>query len=224
MRPDDPRSAVQGLVAAWAAALALGAVLLAAAPARAEPEAPRDRAVAAARRALGHPFRGDCSAFVISAWRSAGIAPPLGGGRSRSEALHRGAAHVEQPRPGDLAFFHHTYDRNRNGRADDRFTHVALVEAVDGERVTLLHRGARGVERIRMDLAHPSDPDRNDPVRRLRRRDAPGTRVLAGQLFAGYGAVPGADGAPRAEARAGPAGSRPPRAMPARSRRTRPAP
>ncbi len=201
-----------------------------AAPARGEEEAPRDRAVAAARHAVGRPFRGDCSAFVISAWRSAGIVPPLGRGRSRSESLHAASVAVARPRPGDLAFFHHTYDRNRAGRADDPFTHVALVEAVDGERVTLLHRGSRGIERIRMDLAHPSDPDENDPVRKRRRRDARGTRVLAGELFAGYGAVPGADGATRAEARTGPAGSRPPRparlpASPAGSRSQRtPAP
>jgi hypothetical protein len=193
------------------AALALAAALAVAGPARAEPEPPRERAVAAAERALGHPFRGDCSAFVISAWRSAGIVPPLGRGRSRSESLRRGSIGVLRPRPGDLAFFHHTYDRNRDGRANDLFTHVGLVEAVDGERVTLLHRGARGIERIRMDLAHPSDPDVNDPVRKLRRRDPPGTRFLAGQLFAGFGEVPGADGATREEARTGPAGSRAPR-------------
>jgi hypothetical protein len=167
--------------------------------------------VAAARRTLGRPFRGDCSAFVISAWRSAGIAPPLGRGRSRSESLHRGNVEVDRPRPGDLAFFHHTYDRNRDGRANDPFSHVALVEDVEGERVTLLHRGVRGIERIRMDLAHPSDPDLNDAVRKLRRRDAPGTRVLAGELFAGWGRVPGADGATRAEARTGRARSRPSR-------------
>jgi hypothetical protein len=153
----------------------------------------RARAVAAARSRVGEPFSGDCSGFVISVWRSAGLTPPLRAGRSRSEALQRGSRSVARPRPGDLAFFHHTYDRNHDGRPNDRFTHVALVEAVDGQRVTLLHRGSAGVERIRMDLSRPADPRANDPVRKPGRRDAPGTRVLAGELFAGFGAVPGAD-------------------------------
>lgn len=198
--------------AAAAAALALAAGARADGAREDGEETPRDRAVAAARSRLGERFRGDCSAFVIAAWRTAGIVPPLGGGRSRSESLARGSRRVDAPRPGDLAFFHHTYDRNHDGRANDRFTHVALVEEVDGERVTLLHRGARGIERIHMDLVHPSDPDENDPVRVLRRRDAPGTRVLAGELFAGYGAVAGADGTtPEAARTGGPSGSRRPR-------------
>ena len=197
--------------AAAAAALALAAGARADGAREDGEETPRDRAVAAARSRLGERFRGDCSAFVIAAWRGAGIVPLLGGGRSRSESLSRGSRRVELPRPGDLAFFHDTYDRNHDGRANDRFTHVALVEEVDGERVTLLHRGARGIERIHMDLVHPSDPDENDPVRVLRRRDAPGTRVLAGELFAGYGAVAGADSATPEVARTGPPGSRRPR-------------
>jgi hypothetical protein len=173
------------------AALALAAALsLPARAGSAEPDAPRERAVAAAERALGRPFRGDCSAFVISAWRSAGIVPPLGSGRSRSESLRRGSVEVAQPRPGDLAFFHHTYDRNRDGRVNDLFSHVALVEVVDGDAVTLLHRGARGVERVRMDLARPSDPALNDPVRVLRRGERRKVRTLAGELFAGFGALP----------------------------------
>ncbi|HET8540771.1 MAG TPA: CHAP domain-containing protein [Anaeromyxobacter sp.] len=176
------------------AALAVAAALALVPPARAGgSEGLRGRAVANARRHLGQRFPGDCSGFVIAAWRSAGVAPLLGAGRSRSESLQRGSRRVARPRPGDLAFFHHTYDRNRDGRANDRFTHVALVEAVDGDRVTLLHRGAARVERIRMDLVRPSDPAVNDPVRKLGRRDAPGTRSLAGELFAGFGAVAGVD-------------------------------
>ncbi len=55
----------------------------------------------------------------------------------------------------------------------------------------LLHRGRRGIERVRMDLSRPSDRAANDPVRHARAGDPPVTRVLAGDLFAGYGAVLG---------------------------------
>jgi len=175
---------------ALALALLQGGAALAAPPADGG-GGPRARAVAFARRHLGERWREDCSGFVLSALRDAGVRPRLGPGRSRSESLRRASRPVEIPRPGDLAFFHHTYDRNRDGRANDPYTHVALVEAVDGERVTLLHRGSRGIERVRMDLRRPSDPAANDPVRARRRRDPRGLRVLSGELFAGYGALAG---------------------------------
>jgi hypothetical protein len=146
----------------------------------------RGRILAAARRRLGTRPKLDCSGYVLDAYNKAGLAVRLGPGRSRSEALARASRPVDAPRPGDLAFFHDTYDRNRDGRADDAFTHVALVESVDGDEVTLLHRGGR-VQRIRMDVSHPSDPTLNDTVRVPRRRDAPGTRYLAGELFTAFG-------------------------------------
>lgn len=154
-------------------------------------DGPRQRALAFAHRKLGRRFASDCSGFVLAAFREAGIRPTLRRGRSRSESLHRASRAVTQPRPGDLAFFHHTYDRNRDGRVNDPFSHVALVETVDGDAVTLLHRGARGIERVRMNLRRPSDPAANDPVRWRRKRDPRRLRVLSGELFAGYGALPG---------------------------------
>jgi hypothetical protein len=174
-----------------AAPLGLALVLLTGpAPAGAAgTEATRARVVSAARGQLGRPFRGDCSGFVLSVLRGAGVEVFLRPARSRSESLFVASRRVRVPRPGDLAFFHHTYDRDRDGRADDPYTHVALVEAVEGRTVLLLHRSSRGIERVRMDVSRPSDRRANDPVRHPRRDDPPGTRRLAGELFAGYGAV-----------------------------------
>ncbi|BDG04013.1 NlpC/P60 family protein [Anaeromyxobacter oryzae] len=146
----------------------------------------RQRILAAARRRLGTRPALDCSGFVLDAYRAAGLGIRLGPGRSRSESLHDASHDVARPRPGDLAFFHDTYDRNHDGRRNDLYTHVALVESVEGDIVTLLHRGAR-VERIRMNLARPSDPAANGILRIHRLRDAPGTRYLAGELFAAFG-------------------------------------
>jgi len=174
------------------AALALAALLAAPSAGSArDPEATRAKIVSAARRQVGRAFRGDCSGFVLALLRGAGVEVALGPGRSRSESLFRASRPVRMPRPGDLAFFNDTYDRNRDGRADDPCTHVALVGAVDGRAVLLLHRGRRGIERVRMDLSRPSDRAANDPVRHARAGDPPVTRVLAGDLFAGYGAVLG---------------------------------
>lgn len=155
------------------------------------PEHPRlrERIVSAARALLGRPFRGDCSGFVLALFRKAGLRAALPPARSRSESLFLGGAQVEIPKPGDLAFFHDTYDRNHDGRLNDRWTHVALVEKVEGELVTLLHRGIHGVERIRMDLARPDDPATNAQLRLQKRNEPPGTRHLAGELFSGFGDV-----------------------------------
>jgi len=181
--------------AALAAAIALAALATpraasaAAAPGAVErrERALREKVVRAAGSHLGRPFPGDCSGYVLAALRAAGVHPRLPPARSRSESLHRASRRVARPRPGDLAFFHDTYDRDRDGRRNDRFTHVALVEAVDGTTVTLLHRGRGRVERVHMDLARPSDPAANDPIRVRRRSDAPGVRTLAGELFAAFG-------------------------------------
>jgi len=174
------------------AALALAALLAVPRAGSAhDPDTTRAEIVAAARRQLGRAFRGDCSGVVLALLHGAGVEVALGPGRSRSESLFRASRPVKAPRPGDLAFFSGTYDRNRDGRSDDPFTHVALVEAVDGRAVLLLHRGHRGIERVRMDLSRPSDRAANDPVRHPRTTDPPATRVLAGELFAGYGAVLG---------------------------------
>ncbi len=148
---------------------------------------PRTRLVEAARRHLGRRFAGDCSGFVRRVFAEARVAlPPPTQGRSRSETLYRSLSPVPRPSPGDLTFFHGTYDRDRAGQQRDRFTHVALVEATDGAHVTLIHRGSRGIERIRMNLARRHDPDENGRVRRRRAADRPGLRYLSGELFAGY--------------------------------------
>jgi cell wall-associated NlpC family hydrolase len=161
----------------------------------ADPHA-RERAavVLTAARRVGHRFPGDCSAFVLRAYRAAGLAVDYGGGyRSRTEALFHASRPVDEPRPGDLAFFHDTYDRDRNRRFGDRFTHVALVEAVEGAAVVLVHRGRRGIERFRMDLTRPGDPSANDRLRLRRAGDGPRTRYLAGELFAAFGDLLGGE-------------------------------
>lgn len=175
----------------------------AAAPVVEDPTALRARVVEAARARLGTRPRLDCSGYVLSALAAAGVTVDLRPARSRSESLYRAGRVVTHPRPGDLAFFHDTADRDRNGRGGDRFTHVALVEVVDGTALTLLHRGGRRIERIRMDLSRPSDPSANDPVRPRRRRDPPGTRYLSGELFAAFGELLPGEVTPMLQARRG---------------------
>lgn len=155
---------------------------------RAPEVTPRDRVLDAAHALLERGYGGDCSGFVLEVFRDAGVRlEPAAPSRTGSEALYRATRHVRRPRPGDIAFFHDTYDRNHDGRADDRFTHVALVEAVDGSRVTLIHKGNHGVGRIVLDLARRHDAGVNSVLREPRRGDPRRARYLAGELLSGFG-------------------------------------
>jgi hypothetical protein len=160
------------------------------APRENRPHPARQRLVRAATELLESGFRGDCSSFVLAVYQRAGqpLSPPAHPGRSQSEAIFLDARPVRRPQPGDLAVFHDTYDRNRDGKWNDRFTHIAVVEAVDWPRVTLLHRGGTGVARLKMNLEAPADRAENSILRKRERGRARG-RDLAGQLFAGFGTV-----------------------------------
>jgi hypothetical protein len=153
----------------------------------------------------GERFQADCSGFVAWVYQLEGI--PLRRLYARAAPNERSAVAAiyfaarawgvvfggggEWPRPGDLVFFRDTYDRNRDGRFDDPFTHVGIVERLgeDGT-VTFVHRGARGVARGAMTLSRPSDRrdedgrELNSILRRGKARVDGST--LAGRLFMGY--------------------------------------
>jgi hypothetical protein len=100
------------------------------------------------------------------------------------------------PSPGDLVYFDYTWDSNRDGRANDKLTHIAVVISVDAEGTALMvHHGGQGISPLRMNLYQPdvyTDADGhvlNDYLA------APGygpkDRRLAGQLWAGFATVEG---------------------------------
>lgn len=162
----------------------------------------------------GPPVRMDCSGFVRAVFRSVGLdvfapgAPDVKRRHDNGVGLllwfneSNGAfwpregppeGYAVAPAPGDVVYFHDTYDRNRNRRYDDRFTHVGLVESVDADgTVTFLHAAGHVVRRERMNLRRPDVAREggvvvNHAVRYHTRWERPGDRRLASQLFAGYG-------------------------------------
>jgi len=161
--------------------------------------------VDAARYYLNHDtrgFRDDCSGFIEAVYARAGT--PVHGSTAAlwEQARARGATHRDRlPRPGDLAFFDNTYDRNGNGRRDDPLTHVAIVLEVDDDGTILLAHGgtSRGRTTLHMNLRDPNvqTSDRGDVMNDyLRRRDldAPAsTPRLAGQLWRGFATWDGRD-------------------------------
>ena len=144
----------------------------------------------------GHRY--DCSGMVNAAYARAGI--DLSGANSAAMfkmARDRNVYHRRKiPRPGDVAFFDNTHDRNNNRRLDDRLTHVAVVEKVDSDgTITLIHKGGSGVTRTKMNLRHPrthkSDDGKvlNSHLRYRSSRDRRRTKYLTGQLWRGFGSL-----------------------------------
>ena len=144
----------------------------------------------------GHRY--DCSGMVNAAYSRAGI--DLAGRNSAAMfklAKERNVFHRRKtPRPGDVAFFDNTHDRNNNRRLDDRLTHVAVVEKVDEDgTITLIHKGGSGVTRTKMNLRRPathkdeSGKVLNSHLRYRSSRDRRRTKYLTGQLWRGFGSL-----------------------------------
>ena len=158
-------------------------------------------------RVAGERFNADCTGFVEAVYETEGIplrammrdaAPTEASGVAAAFRAMETFGTVfggggEWPAPGDLVFWHDTYDRNRNGRADDPFTHIGIVEYVVDGTVIFVHRGGKAVGRGAMNPARPGEASAsgvivNSPLRSKNPRLA-GVPMLAGALFAGYGRI-----------------------------------
>jgi hypothetical protein len=98
--------------------------------------------------------------------------------------------------PGDLVFFHNTWDFNGDGRLNDLLTHIGVVEGVQPDgTVVFVSRVSGGIQRYRMNLRYPdihkTSDGRilNDYLRRKGFRDHEETPYLSGQLFASFGTL-----------------------------------
>jgi hypothetical protein len=158
-------------------------------------------------RSGGERFPADCTGFVEAVYQAEGI--PLRALMRRSAPEERTGVDAawrtvsaygtllgrgEWPAPGDLVFWHDTYDRNGNGRADDGLTHIGIIQWVlDDGTVVFIHRGAKAVARGAMNPRRPGEGTVDGQVVNspIRKRDArlEGVPVLAGDLFAGYGRI-----------------------------------
>lgn len=144
-------------------------------------------------------FNDDCSGFVCAVYDRAG-SPVAGSVKmlwERAE-LARATHSKKLPNVGDLAFFDNTYDRDHNGKTDDRLTHIAIVVGVD--RVTgqidMAHGGSsQGRTTLTMNLLYPDEhydeggEKLNDYLRQQKTRDPHGTQYLASQLWVGFATV-----------------------------------
>jgi hypothetical protein len=151
----------------------------------------------------GRKFHWDCANYLRAAYfREFDIMHFDGAPRTRSGvrliwyfAKRRGGIHFRKiPLPGDMIFFHQTYDSNGNRKADDYYTHIAVVEKVDPDgTITYMDRAIAGIARRRMNLYYPDVVKHprtgkviNSHVRPRRRWDEKGAKHLSAQLFAGF--------------------------------------
>lgn len=154
----------------------------------------------------GRQYTPDCSGFVRGVYASqrvdlyGGLGELDGGngvGRIYTHFVEHGRIHYGPTvHPGDLVFFHNTWDFNHDGLPNDPLTHVGVVEGVDSNgTVYFVSWLSKGAERYRMNLqyphAHKAADGRvlNDYLRRRQFSDAKGTRYLTGQLFAAFGTL-----------------------------------
>ncbi len=97
-----------------------------------------------------------------------------------------------EPKPGDLVFFHNVEDANGDGRNNDWYTLVGLVEGTDASgTVSILAYRDGKVRTVSMNLDQPDQhrtggTTTNTRLREKSSDDPPFTQYLAGQLFAGY--------------------------------------
>ncbi|MDH5724918.1 MAG: CHAP domain-containing protein [Nitrospira sp.] len=154
----------------------------------------------------GRRYNPDCSGFVRGVYASQRV-DLFGGlgelnegngvGRIYTHVVEHGRIHYGPTvHPGDLVFFHNTWDFNRDGLPNDPLTHVGVVEKVEPDGTVLFVSSlSKGIERYRMNLQHPDihrTPDGrvlNHFLRRKRSADVLGTRYLSGQLFAAFGTL-----------------------------------
>lgn len=154
----------------------------------------------------GRRYASDCAGLVRGVYATQqvdlydGLGELDGGngvGRIYTHVVEHGRIHYgPKVHPGDLVFFHNTWDFNHDGLPNDPLTHVGIVETVERDgTVIFLSWVSGGVDRYRMNLRQPGIHKTaegrvlNDHIRRKGPRDSEAVRYLTGQLFAAFGTV-----------------------------------
>ena len=151
-------------------------------------------------------FNFDCSGTVARIFWENGIDLFAGPGKSgggvqiiyHNLKLKSQIHNKTRPHPADLVFFDNTYDRNRDGKWNDRLVHIGIVERVDPDGTcTFIHHCSSGIQRYRMNLLTPriyqdnsSGKILNSFIRKKKPgSDPPGSAYVSGAFFAGFATV-----------------------------------
>lgn len=137
-------------------------------------------------------YRYDCSGFVMAAHAEASIEIDGSTKMLYEKAKNEHIFHRrKKPYVGDVVFFDNSYDRNKNGRRDDKLTHIAIVEKVETDgTMILIHLGSKGVVRTIMNLYHPDlHRDQNGKELNSFLRAGKSTPNLTGELWVGFASL-----------------------------------
>lgn len=155
----------------------------------------------------GKIFRYDCSGLVLAVMKANNITifekqsvriRGANGVKIIYDTLkkyHKIFRNYRNVRKGDFIFFNNTYDKNRNRRLDDYFTHIAIVVDIDRDgTIKYIHRSSRGIEygymnlRIRHKHRYRGKVI-NSFLRTKKSYDPGGTKYLSGELFYYFGSI-----------------------------------
>ena len=140
-------------------------------------------------------YRADCSGYIsfIFHWGGLDLLKLYGVAPNGVSAIWTGLfaygfeVKSKDLQAGDIVFFHNTTDRNKNGKRDDAFTHIGIVEEIDSTgTIIFTHLGSKGVVRAKMNLYLPTKRSIDGNVLNdYLRRGGSDPSNLAGALYAG---------------------------------------
>lgn len=157
-------------------------------------------------------FRNDCSGFVRSIFDNFDVelynttrVKRNGNWLSGTEVIYNfiednGEIFSNKlPRIGDIIFFDNTTDRNRDGKVNDNFTHIAIVvNVLANGTIYYIHKSNRGINIQKMNLRYPNkvyikngkkNIKVNSYLRKRRKKDKKGTPYLSSQMFRAFGSI-----------------------------------
>ena len=96
--------------------------------------------------------------------------------------------HTSRPAIGDLAFFHNTADRNRDGRWNDWHSLIGIVESIDDQDTITILVFTSQLERIKLNLKYPElHKSKKGDILNYQLRPNEGSQVgTSAKLFAGF--------------------------------------
>ena len=96
--------------------------------------------------------------------------------------------HTLRPAIGDLAFFHNTADRNRDGRWNDWHSLIGIVESIDDQDTITILVFTSQLERIKLNLKYPElHKSKKGDILNSQLRPNEGSQVgTSAKLFAGF--------------------------------------
>lgn len=135
------------------------------------------------------------ASFAVQVIAANGVTPPDATKTSISELYKycksEGKVSHDSANIGDLVFFHNVVDANRDGRNNDWYTHVGVVESKKGDVYTVQGFAHGAVQKHQLRLGKDEPTEASARLRDPAPNDPPFTQYYTSELFAGFCGVLG---------------------------------